>query len=67
MTHHISLITSARDAFSLTGEFLRGAALLVAVYSLALFAAGYTWSKMGVIRLVRPNAAPNDDYTSGAR
>lgn len=66
MSHHISLRTNARDAFSLAGEFLRGAALLVTVYSLALCAAGYTWSKTGITCLARSNTAPNEDFTSGA-
>jgi hypothetical protein len=61
MPYRISLKTNARDDFSLAMEFLGGAALLVMVYSLALCAAGYMWSKMGVIRLLRPDAMSNED------
>lgn len=62
MPYCISFKTNARDAFSLAGEFWGGAALLVMFYCLALCAAGYMWSKMGVIRLLRSDAMSNEDY-----
>jgi hypothetical protein len=66
MPYCISFKTNTRDAFSLAGEFLGGAALLVMFYSLALCAAGYMWSKMGVIRLLRPDAMSNKHYAPRA-